>query len=186
MKKEDIFKRRYIDYKEIFTVEIISMTGGLLAGLLLASYLEKLTIVPGLFILLPGFLEMRGNISGSLSGRLSSGLFLGAVKPHIKHQSMLTGNVMASFGLAITVSFALGLLAYFLSGAIFGVSDPSIIAIALFAGLLSNAIEIPATVLTVFWLFRHGHDPNDIMGPYVTTVGDIVSILALLTAVAII
>jgi mgtE-like transporter len=186
VKRKDIFKRRYIDYKEIFTVEIISMTGGLLAGLLLASYLDKLTIIPGLFILLPGFLEMRGNISGSLSGRLSSGLFLGAVQPRFKHQSLLTGNVLASFASVITVSAALGLLAYFLSGLFFGAADISIVFIALLAGLLSNLIEIPLTIATVFWLFKHGHDPNDVMGPYITTIGDIFSILALLIAVAII
>jgi len=186
MKPEDIFKRRYVDYKEIFTVEMISVTGGLLAGLMLAAHLDKFTLIPGLFILLPGFLEMRGNISGSLSGRLSSGLFLGAIKPHIKHQSLLTGNVLASFASVITVSLALGLLAYFLSGAFFGAADFSIVWIALLAGILSNLIEIPLTILTVFWLFRHGHDPNDIMGPYITTIGDIFSILALLIAVAII
>ncbi|MEM5814277.1 MAG: magnesium transporter [Candidatus Aenigmatarchaeota archaeon] len=183
MKPEDIQKRRYINYEEIFTVEIITLTGGLIAGLMLASYLDKLALVPGLFILLPGFLEMRGNISGSLSGRLSSGLFLGAVKPRFRHQSLLTGNILASFAAVITVSLALGLLAYFLSGAFFGTADLSIVWIALLAGVLSNLIEIPLAIATVFWLFRHGHDPNDIMGPYITTIGDIFSILALLIAV---
>jgi mgtE-like transporter len=69
---------------------------------------------------------------------------------------------------------------------LFGIYDYRIIGIALIAGLLSNLIEIPLTVLTTFWLFRHGHDPNNIMGPYVTTTGDISSIISIFVAVLII
>ena len=78
------------------------------------------------------------------------------------------------------------MFAYFASGFIFHVSDVGIILVALIAGILSNIIEVPLTIIVTFWLFRHGHDPNNIMGPYVTTTGDIISILSLLVAVLIV
>jgi len=174
------------DFREIFSAEILSITGGLFAGTLLAFAIGKIELVPGIFILLPGFLEMRGNISGSLSARLSSGLHLGIVKPKIEKNKIVRGNVIASVLLVIIVSAVLGTVAYFANLYFFGVNNISIIFIALFAGIFSNIIEIPITIFTTFWLFRHGHDPNNIMGPYVTTIGDIVSILSLLIAIVII
>ncbi len=171
------------DFKEILGAEIISVTGGLFAGFLLASFVGKLSLIPGLLIFLPGFLEMKGNISGTLASRLSSGMFLGVVKPKFHRSRVLKGNVIASFLLVIILSLILGSIAYIASSFVLGVSAPQIILVALIAGIISNLIEIPLTVATTFWLFRKGHDPNNIMGPYVTTLGDIVSIVALLIGI---
>lgn len=171
------------DFREILEGELISVSGGLFAGLLLASFVNKLALIPGLFILLPGFLEMRGNISGSLSSRLSSGLFLGALKPRFHKNRILKGNVIGSFLLVIIVSLFLGVIAYLANLWALQINSPSIIIIALIAGILSNLIEIPLTIGMTFWLFKKGHDPNNVMGPYVTTIGDIVSIIALLIGI---
>lgn len=175
------------DFREILGFEVVSMTGGLLAGIMLALLIGKLELLPGLFILLPGFLEMRGNISGSLAARLSSGLFLKAVEPRWSmSQSYLRGNVLASFSLAIVVSIFLGLLAWMAMFVFTGASYLQIIAVSLIAGVLANFIEIPLTVSAVFFLFRRGHDPNNVMGPVTTTVGDIVSVAALAVAMVIV
>lgn len=174
------------DFDEILTAEMASITGGLLAGTLLALIINKIELIPALFIFLPGFLEMRGNISGSISARLSSALFLGVTKPKVRKNRILRGNVLASVLLVVVVSTMLGVVAYFANLAFFGVTDIRIIPIAFIAGLLSNLVEIPLTVLTTFWLFRHGHDPNNIMGPYVTTTGDITSIISVFIAIVIV
>jgi len=174
------------DFDEILTAEMASISGGIVAGTLLAYITHHVELVPALFILLPGFLEMRGNISGSLSARLSSALFLGAAKPKVRKNRIMKGNVLASVLLVIVVSTMLGFVAFFANMVFFHILDYRIIAIAFIAGLLSNLIEIPLTVLTTFWLFRHGHDPNNIMGPYVTTTGDISSILSIFIAIVIV
>ncbi len=174
------------DFWDIMSAEIISVTGGLVAGFLLAFSINKLELVPGLFILLPGFLEMRGNISGTLSGRLSSGLFVGALRPRFEKNKILHGNIIASMVLVIAVSLVLGTVAFLASSYIFHVADARIILIALIAGVLSNVIEVPLTIAATFWLFRRGHDPNNIMGPYVTTTGDIISLVALMLAVIVV
>lgn len=170
------------DFREILTAEFISVTGGVLAGTALAFATGEIALIPGLLIVLPGFLEMRGNVSGSLSSRLSSGLFLGVVKPRMEHNRIVRGNVVASFLLAIAACLILGCLAYAVNLLVFGVANPAIFFIVLLAGLIANIIEIPATIFFTFWLFRGGHDPNNVMGPFVTTLGDIVSVCSLLIA----
>jgi len=179
-------KYRGSDFKEIMTAEFISTTGGIFAGFLLGTYINKLDLIPGLFILLPGFLEMRGNISGSLSARLSAALFLNAIKPKLSKQRLLKGNVIATFILVFSLSTILGIIAYFISSIFFNVNNVSIIFVALIAGIISNLIEIPLTIVTTFWLYKRGYDPNNIMGPYVTTSGDIISVVSLLLALAIV
>ena len=78
------------DFKEIMYTQVIALGGGLLAGVMLAFWTDKLLIIPGLLVIFPGFLEMRGNISGSLAGRLIVDLHLKKLKPALK----LKNNVM--------------------------------------------------------------------------------------------
>ncbi len=174
------------EFKEIFYTQIISITGGLIAGSMLAFALDKTYLIPGFFILLPGLLDMRGSVSGSLAARLSAGLHLGAIKPKNIISRITTGNIKAAFLLSIVISSLIGFVAYSANYFLFNLNYPKIILISLFAGILANTIEIPITILLTFWLFRKGFDPNNIMGPYVSTSGDIITILSLLIAIVVI
>lgn len=173
------------DTKEILSAEFISITGGLLAGTLLAAAANKIYLIPGLFILIPGFLEMRGSLSGSLASRISSGLFLGVIKPHIRNNAIILSNIIATAVLVIMSSLILGVVAYLSSSYFFGIENVKIIFIALIAGVVSLAMT-PVTVFTTLWLFRHGHDPNNIMGPYITTLGDVMSVIAFMVAITVV
>ncbi len=173
------------EFSELFTSQIISIIGGLIAGTVLLIYTDKLLLIPGMLILLPGFLEMRGNISGTFASRLSSGLFLGVIKPKLRETHLIKGNLVASFFLAVITSLALGLIAYGFNYFVLGISTPNIILLPVIAGIIANAIEIPLTLFTTFYLFKKGHDPNNFMGPFITSTGDITSIVALLIALVI-
>ena len=157
----------------------------MISGTILAVYTDNILLIPGMLILLPGFLEMRGNISGSLAARLTSGLFLGIVNPKKIKSKIVKGIVIASFLLVLLISFILGLIAFLFNYFAFSIYTPNLILIALIAGVIANIIEIPISLFFTFYFFRKGHDPNNIMGPFVTTTGDITSILALLIAMVI-
>lgn len=178
-----IFDKRFT---EMFSSQLVSIFGGLVAGTLLAAYTGRLLLIPGMLILLPGFLEMRGNISGSLAARLSSGLYLGIVDKRKFATKIVKGNFDASFILALAVSLTLGLIAFLFNLFLFGLYTPQIILIPLIAGIIANGIEIPLTLYFTFYLFRKGHDPDSIMGPFVTSTGDITSIVSLLAAMVLV
>lgn len=171
------------DLKEILIAEVISITGGIFAGSLLAYQTQKIALVPGLFIILPGFLGMRGNIGGSLSARLSSKLHLGKITPSFKNNKILKENILASFILGISVSFILGILAFLSNLIIFNQFFPKIILISLLANLLSQLIIIPVTALTCIFLFKNGFDPDNIMPPFISTLGDFISVFSLILSI---
>lgn len=173
------------NFEEIFASQLVSIIGGLIAGTLIGVYKDELLLIPGLLIILPGFLELRGNVSGSMASRISSGLFLKVINPRKIKTHIIKGNVIASFLLAIIVSFALGILGLSFTYLVFHKLAWNLILIPVIAGIVANLIEVLITLLATFYLFKKGHDPNNIMGPFVTSTGDITSVLALLIAVMI-
>lgn len=170
------------EFSQILFAEIISVTGGILAGFILAFNIAYLEIIPGLLILIPGFLGMLGGIFGSLSSRLSSGLNLGSIEAKLKPQPFLNSNIIATLILITIISIFLGLLGMLVNFIIFKVFNLSILFISILGMLISSGIELPLVILTTFWLFNHNLDPDNIMGPYITTLGDFVGILSLLIA----
>jgi mgtE-like transporter len=174
------------EFREILAAELLSVTGGAIAGVLLALAKDELLLVPGIFLLLPGFLEMRGNIAGTMAARLANALHIHEFSTATRHPRLVRDNYIASTLLALVVATALGLTAFLITRWLFGAASPKIILIAPLAALISNIIMLPATWLATAWIFRHHLDPNNIMGPYVTTVGDIVSTVSLIAAIAIV
>src|SRR3989338_5505392 len=116
-----LFDKRFM---EMLSSQTVSVVGGLLAGALLVIFTDRLLYLPGMLIFIPGFLEMRGNISGTFASRLSSGLFLGIIKPNRFHTKLIHGNLVASFVLALIASAVLGILAFLLTGMLSGAFLP--------------------------------------------------------------
>ncbi|MAG52890.1 MAG: hypothetical protein CMH62_02915 [Nanoarchaeota archaeon] len=192
MKKKDILKRNkkisktLEKKKKIKTIEEIvfsqafSIIGGLTAGTILAIYTKQVLLIPGLFILLPGFLEMGNAISGSLSSRLSSRLYQRKLT-----NSILAQNITASFILKVISSVSLGLLTYFLLKFLFNINNTTIIFIPIIAAIISGLILLPVTAKIVVWLYHHHDDPDNLLGALSTTLGDIINIGAILIAIVI-
>ncbi len=174
------------NFKEIFSAQLFAVIGGIIAGVVLAVYMDKIFLIPGMLIIIPGFLEMRGNISGTFASRITSGLFLRIIDPAKKNKKIIRGNLKGSFILALIVSLTLGLLAFAFNYLIMGVVVPEIILVPLLAGILSNFILNRLALFATIYFFKKGHDPNNIMGPFITTTGDVVSTISLLVVVLLI
>ncbi|MDO8556013.1 MAG: magnesium transporter [Nanoarchaeota archaeon] len=175
-------KRIDRDVIEILTAELISITIGLIGGYLLARSTNQLALLPGFLIMIPGFLEMQGNILGSLAGRIGTALELKTISKYLHWNTFIKDNLFASLIIGCITALTLGVIAFLTTWLFFGQYSPSIILLTLIALIISLAIELPLTIIMTYWFYNHGYEPDDIMGPYVTTWADIISIAALLLA----
>lgn len=174
------------DFDDIFFSQFTAIVGGLVAGAIIATNRGNFFETPGLLVIIPGLLEVRGSIAGTFASRISSGLMLGVIKPTRVLTKMMKENFLATFMLSIAVSTVVGIMGFLFNLITIQEFSTNIILIAVSAGVMANLIEIPLTLLITLLIFRKGHDPNNIIGPFVTSTSDIISILAVLFAFQII
>ena len=173
-------------YREAIPALLASLIGGLLAGVVLGGMRSELRAVPGLLVLVPALLATRGNVYGSLGARISTGLHQGLIEPRLRGvDTRLTAAATAALlnGLATSVFAA---IAVFLILTMLNTSVASIltlIAIALLAGLFSGGVLIVTVITAVVIGYRRGYNPDALVGPLVTTTGDVFGMLFLLAAV---
>ena len=111
------------------------------------------------------------------------GLYLGIIKPDKLFTKLIRENFLATLILTATSSTVIGLVAFLVNFFILNNLNPDLILIAVLSGIIGNLIEIPLTLFVTIFYFKRGDDPNNSIGPFVSTTGDIVNILALLIAI---
>lgn len=172
-------------YREALPILFIALLGGLFAGLVLESMLESVARFPGLLVMIPVFLATRGNVYGALGGRIASGLHQGLVEPRFEWNDRLVHAVAASFINGIGISIVIGFLTW-LALLILGWDAAALyelVAIMLIAGSLTSVIMIVGLLALIFGGYKVGYDPDNLVGPIVTTLGDIFGMLFMLLAV---
>jgi mgtE-like transporter len=163
-------------YRESLPVLLIALCGGLFAGLVLEELVEAVEEYPGLLVMVPVFLATRGNVYGALGGRIASGLHQGLIEPQFHPSLRLLNAVLASFVNGIGVSVLIGVITWVALVALPGWSPASLVvlvAIMFVAGTLTSVVMIVGLLSLVFAGFRYGYDPDNLVGPIVTTLGDV-------------
>ena len=157
---------------------LLSAGASSIAGIYLGSVREVLGLIPGLMVLLPSIIDMRGNIAGVLASRLSSSMHLGEFSIDFCEGSVLGDNVRASFVVTVLIAFVLGIFAYIasaLSGLpVIGITD--LVLISVTSGIVSGLVVMGITLVIALGSYRYGLDLDMIAAPTVTTSGDIVTL----------
>lgn len=174
-------------YRSSLPVIIVSLVAGLFAGTVLGSETMRAGIesVPGILVLLPAFLATRGGVYGSLGARLSSGLHQGVIEPTFDlEEQRLRNAVVASFinGMVVSVFIAVVAFAVLLASGRSG-SLPQLVGIMVIAGFLSAVLMLSVLISVLFIGYRRGFDPDNLIGPVVTTLGDVFGVVFLLIAI---
>ena len=163
-----------------------SVVGGLLAGAVLGGMQAELRAVPGLLVLVPALLATRGNVYGSLGARLSTGLHQGLVEPRVDlGNRRLRGAMAAALANGLLASAVAAVAVFLILTALGDTVAPvtTLVAISLVAGVLSGVALTGVVVVVVFAGYRRGRDPDTLVGPVVTTTGDVFGVAFLLLAV---
>lgn len=147
--------------------------GEVLAGLSLQTSVEILTLYPVFLMLIPGLMDLRGDVYGAFGYRLTTALHIGETEPRILSKYNLY-NVLISYSVTIIASIIIALLAYIISASL-GLSSPDLLTL-LFISLASSTIIYliltPVTTFSIILLFKTGKDPTDFVATIVTGVGD--------------
>lgn len=157
-------------------------TTSFVAGVVLGSITGVFEQRPGLLIMVPAAIGLRGNISTAFGNRLSTAIHTGRFRMSARRDSLLVQNLEASFILSAGLSLALALLAKIGAIAIsldHVLSVPSLALIAISAGLLSSLLVHAITVALAWAAVRFDWDMDNVVAPVDSTFGDVLTIPAL-------
>ncbi len=160
----------------------------LFAGQLLQGNQDILVLFPIFLIAIPVINSVGGNIGSVLGARLASGLHVGYITPTVKDKEM-RANVLVAMLLGIVTYTVLAILIYGVAvfgGLHTGIGLIEFIAMVVGAGFFLICVIVMVSVLTAFLSFRRGVDPDDMVAPVVTTVGDVMGVVFLLMIVSIV
>lgn len=169
--------------REALPFELIATLGGVVSGVILSGMTNELQMIPGLIVIAPAVLGMRGNISCTLGSRLGSAIHMGLITK-IENNPELTNNVAGSLLLSLLLSIVLGIVGHVVT-VLLGLESAGVLtltSIAVIAGVSSGIILAFVAVLLAIGMFRFGFDPDNVVTPAIATIGDIVSMLMIFIA----
>ena len=177
------------DTNSVITESLISLLicafGCLFTGIILGNMEFYLETFPGLMVIIPGAIGMRGNIFGSFGSRLSTHLHIGTLSPEFKRSDILTENITSSIILTMVLSVLLGIIAKAVC-IIFNFPSISLfdfVLISFIAGLISSIIMLPITMFISLKSFENGWDPDNITTPLIAAFGDFFTLPAIVAAI---
>ena len=164
---------------------VFNSSTSLVAGALLGSIVATFEELPGLLVMVPAAIGLRGNIFGALGNRISTAIHTGTFRVSAKRESVLTQNALASMSLTVLLSFLLACIAEVVSLG-FGVEDTipvlELALVSILGGLFASLVVLAATIILSIGAVRREWDLDNLVAPTVSTLGDVVTIPALYLA----
>lgn len=171
------------EFKEITKQSLpflfIAGIGELFAGLLLSTLINSsepryMNLIPGMLLLLPALMNLRGAISSSFAARLGSAYHLGLLKGGVFNDVFKEG-LKGSLVLALVSSVSVSIFA-FIAATLSKIQNPSLpffLFIAVSSSLLSAVVLGFVTSFLTTFSVKKNLDPDNFIIPVITTVGDI-------------
>jgi mgtE-like transporter len=160
----------------------LNSTTSFAAGAVLGSITSTFERYPGLLVLVPPAIGLRGNIFSTLSTRLSTAIHTGTFRFSARRDTVLGQNVSAAVVLTMSISIILAVLTKVIAVA-FGVdhtiSVEDLAVVSVTGGLLASVLVLLATVGMTGGAVRYGWDLDDVSAPIVSTLGDVLTLPAL-------
>jgi mgtE-like transporter len=164
---------------------LVSSGGDLLAGLTLGAITGTLSELPGLLVLVPAAIGMRGNVFGAMGSRLGTSIHTGTFSLSRRFDTVVGQNVVAAMALTLSISFALAVLAKAVSigfGLTRTISIADFVVISMVGGAISSVFVLLLTLGVAAGAVRYGWDMDNVAAPLVTAAGDMVTLPSLFLA----
>ena len=162
----------------------LSTLAGFVAGLTLAHITGTLQELPGLIVLIPAAVGMKGTIFGAIGARLGTANVAGLLEPTLRPGSVLQRNVYVAVVTTFSSALWLAVLSV-LASAAFG--EPSIslwrlATVSIVGGAIGSALILMITLTLSVLSYRRGWDLDSVSTPMVTALGDMTTLPSLFLA----
>jgi mgtE-like transporter len=162
----------------------LSTVAGFVAGLTLAHLSGTLATFPGLLILIPAAVGMKGTIFGAIGARLGTASAAGLLTIDLRPGGVLRRNVQVAVLTTFSSSLWLAVLAR-VAGAVTG--HPSVgfwdlLTISVIGGAIGSVAILAITVALSAASARLGWDLDSVSTPMVTALGDMTTLPSLFLA----
>jgi mgtE-like transporter len=162
----------------------LSTLAGFVAGLTLAHITGTLQELPGLIVLIPAAVGMKGTIFGAIGARLGTANVAGLLEPTLRPGTVLQRNVYVAVVTTFSSALWLAVLSV-LASAAFG--QPSIslwrlATISIVGGAIGSALILMITLALSALSYRRGWDLDSVSTPMVTALGDMTTLPSLFLA----
>jgi mgtE-like transporter len=171
---------------EVVRQSLVSLTlnssTSLIAGAVLGSITDTFERLPGLLVLVPAAIGLRGNVFSALGNRLSTAIHLGNFRLSVRRQTLMGQNVAASMVLTLFLSLLLAVVAKVVAVALGVTHTISVLDLALVSivgGALASLVVLVATIVLAAGSVRFGWDLASLTAPLVSTLGDVLTLPAL-------
>lgn len=172
-------------YRDSFIALVLAGFASLVAGVTLASTTDTLEELPGLLLLVPAALALKGNVFGALGSRLGTSIHTGTFRLSARLDSVVGANVAGAMLLSLAIAVAIAVLAKGVAIA-FSISPTMSVAdfvvVSAIGGILASVVILGITLLLASGSVRRGWDLDNVVSPLVTATSDLVSLPALVVA----
>ena len=149
---------------------------------MLGSITDTFERLPGLLVLVPAAIGLRGNVFSALGNRLSTAIHLGNLRLSVRRHTLMGQNVAASMVLTLFLSLLLAMVAKVVAvalGVMHTISVLDLALISILGGALASVVVLVATILLAAGSVRFGWDLDNLTAPLVSTLGDVLTLPAL-------
>jgi mgtE-like transporter len=172
--------------RQALTALALNSSTSFIAGAFLGSVTSTFVDHPGLLVLVPAAIGLRGNIFTGVGNRLSTAIHTGTFSLSRSRRSVLGQNVTAAVVLTIATSVLLGVVAKMVAVSL-GISHTipidDFVVVSTVGGALASLLVLASTVGIAAGAVRFGWDLDDVSAPLVSTLGDVLTLPALWLAV---
>ncbi len=169
-------------YRDSLIALLVAVVASLVAGITLAATTQTLEDLPGLLLMVPAVLAVKGNIFGALGSRLGTSIHAGVFRLSPRLDTVAGQNTTAAMVLSLVTAVALAVLAKGVA-IVFNVSPTMSVAdfivVSTVGGMIASAVVLVITLLLAGGSFRYGWDLDNVVAPLVTATGDVISLPAL-------
>jgi mgtE-like transporter len=168
--------------RQALTALALNSSTSFVAGAFLGAVSSTFANRPGLLVLVPAAIGLRGNTFTPVGSRLSTAIHTGTFSLSRNRRSVLGQNVIAAVVLTIAASAILGVVAKFIAtglGQTESVPLSDFVVVSTLGGVLASAVVLASTVGIAAGAVRFGWDLDDVSAPLVSTLGDVLTLPAL-------